>query len=48
MLVSYPGGGLGIYTDRDQQSIFGGFEFPKSVFFLVLVIAAVFLGFSNK
>ena len=27
-----PGGGLGIYTDRDQRSIFGGFEFRKSVF----------------
>ena len=25
-------GGLGIFTDRDQQSIFLGFEFRKSVF----------------
>ena len=33
---------LGIFTDRDQQSIFGGFEFRKSVFFWVLLRAAVF------
>ena len=49
--VINPGGGgdgLGIYTDRDQQSIFLGFEFQKSVFFWVLVIAAIFFGFSNK
>ena len=41
-------GGLGICTDRDQRSIFGGFEFRKSVFFWggggVLVTAAVFFG----
>ena len=37
-----PGGGLGIYSDRDQRSTFLGFEFRKSVFFWVLVIAAVF------
>ena len=46
-----PGDGLGIFTSRDQQSIFFGFEFGKSVFFLwgvLLVIAAVFLGLSNK
>ena len=29
-----PRGGLGIFTDRDQRSIFGAFEFRKSVFFL--------------
>ena len=28
------GGGLGIFTDRDQRSIFLGFEFGESVFFL--------------
>ena len=39
-----PGGGLGIYTDRDQRSILFGFEFRKSVFFWVLVKAAVFFG----
>ena len=27
------GGGLGIFTDRDQRSIFLGFEFGESVFF---------------
>ena len=32
-LDSFPGGGLGIYTDIDQRSIFGGFEFGESVFF---------------
>ena len=29
-----PEGGLCIYTDRDQQSIFWGFEFQTSAFFL--------------
>ena len=42
--VKCPGGGLGIYTDRDQRSIFLGFEFRKSVFFWALVKAAVFFG----
>ena len=28
----FQGGGLGIFTDRDQRGIFGGFEFRKSVF----------------
>ena len=36
------GGGLSIFTDRDQQSIFVGFEFRNSVFWGVLAIAAVF------
>ena len=41
--INFLGGGLGIYTDRDQWSIFwGDFEFWKSVF--LLVKAAVFLG----
>ena len=48
VFLEYPGGGLGIYTDRDQRSNFGGFEFRKSVFFWVLVKAAVFFGLSNK
>ena len=43
-----PGSGLGIFTDRDQQSIFfwggGGVEFRKSIFLGVWVIVAVFLG----
>ena len=38
----YLGGGLGIFSDRDQRSIFLGFEFRKSVFFLVLIIGTVF------
>ena len=44
VFLEYPGGGLGIYTDRDQRSIFfwGGFECRKSVFFGVLINAAVF------
>ena len=25
VFLEYPGGGLGIYADRDQRSIFGGF-----------------------
>ena len=38
-----PGGvGLGIFTDRDEQSIFGCFEFRKSVFFVLLLTVAVF------
>ena len=37
-----PVGELGIFTDRDQRSIFLGFEFRESVFFWVLVTAAVF------
>ena len=37
-----PGGGLSIFTDRDQQSTFLGSEFLKSVIFWVLVIGAVF------
>ena len=43
-----PGGGLGKFTDRDQRRIFLGFEFWESVFFWVLVRAAVFLGLLNK
>ena len=39
-----PGGGLDIFTDRDQQSIFVSFEFRKSAFFWVLLAAAVFFG----
>ena len=40
--MEVPGGGLGIFTDRDQLSIFLSFEFRKSVFFWVLLTAAVF------
>ena len=43
-----PGGGLGIFTDRDQRSIFLGFEFRKSVLFGVLLTAAAFLGLLDK
>ena len=39
-----PSGGLDIFTYMDQRSIFGGFEFRKSVFFWVLVRAVVFFG----
>ena len=39
--LSVPGGGLGIFTDRNQRSIFLGFEFRESVFLGVLVTAAV-------
>ena len=38
------GEGLGIFTNKDQQSIFGSFEFRKSVFFWVLLTTAVFFG----
>ena len=31
--IKSQGGGLGIYTDRDQRDIFLGFEFRKSVLF---------------
>ena len=41
------GGGLSIFTDRDQRSILG-FEFRKSVFFLLLPTAAVFFGLLDK
>ena len=41
------GGELGISADRDQQSTFLDFEFRKSLFCWVLVIAAVFLGVFN-
>ena len=45
------GGGLGIFTDRDEKSIWGwegeGFEFRKSVF-LVLLTTAVFFGLLDK
>ena len=37
-------GGLGKLTDRDQRSIFLGIEFRNSVFFGLLLTAAVFLG----
>ena len=43
-----PGGGLGIFTDRDQRSIFLGFEFQESVFFWILVTAAVSFGLLTK
>ena len=44
-----PGGGLGIFTDRDQLTrVFLGFEFGESVFFWVLITAVVFFGLSNK
>ena len=46
--LSLPEGGLGIFTDRDQRSIFWGFEFRKSVFFWVLLTAAVFFGIVRK
>ena len=48
MLTLFPGGGFGIFTDRDQQSTFWGFEFRKSVFIWVLVTAAVFFWLLNK
>ena len=32
----FPGGRLGIYTDRDLGSIFWGFELRESVFFRVV------------
>ena len=31
-LICSPGGGCGIFKDRDQRSIFFGFEFGKFVF----------------
>ena len=40
--VLFPGDRLGIFTDRDQRSIFLGFEFPEPIF--LLVTATVFLG----
>ena len=40
------GGGLGIFTGRDQRSIFGGFEF-RNLYFLGTVTTAVFFGLSN-
>ena len=43
-----PGDELGIFTDRDQGSILGGFEFQESVFSWVLVTAAVLFGLLNK
>ena len=48
MLTLFPGGGFGIFTDRDQQSTFGGFEFPKSVFIWVLVTADVLFWLLNE
>ena len=35
-------GGLGIFTDKDQQSIFLGFEFQESVSFWLLVVKVEF------
>ena len=46
--VLVPGGGLGIFTDRNQRSILLGFEFRKFVFFWVLVTDAVFFRLLNK
>ena len=46
--LELPGGGLGIFTDRDQRSILLGFEFRKSVIFLALLTAAVFFGLLDK
>ena len=43
-----PRGGLGIFTDRDQRSIFLGSEFQEFVFFWVLVTATVFFRLLNK
>ena len=43
MLTLFPGGGFGIFTDGDQQSILWDFEFRKSVFIWVLATAAVIL-----
>ena len=43
-----PRGGLGIFTDRDQRSIVLSFKFRKSVFFWVLLTAAVFFGLLDK
>ena len=48
-----PGGGFGVFTDRDQRSIFFGFEFRESVRFGLLnkicilkcfILSKVFLG----
>ena len=42
--MEVPGGGLGIFTDRDQLSISLSFKFRKSFFLWVLLTAAVFFG----
>ena len=46
--MKVPGGGLGIFTDRNQRSIFLGFEFQKSAFFWVLLTVAVCFGLLDK
>ena len=46
--MKVPGGGLDIFTDRDQRSIFLGFEFQESAFFWVLLTVAVFFGLLDK
>ena len=43
-----PGGGLGIFTDRDHQSNFLGFEFRKFVFFGYWSQLLYFFGLLNK
>ena len=42
--MKVPGGGLDIFTDRNQQSIFLGFEFQKSAFFGYCSQLLYFLG----
>ena len=41
---TFPGGGHGIFTDRNQRSNLGGYEYGKSIFFWVHVKAALFFG----
>ena len=43
-----PGGGLGIFTNRDRWSIFLGFQIRESIFLWVLITAVVFFGLLNK
>ena len=44
----FPGGGLAIFTDRDNWSIFGVLNFENLYFWGVLVITAVFFELSSK
>ena len=47
-LVTCPGGGLGIYTDRDQRSIFWVLNFENLYFFGYWSKLLYFFGLSNK
>ena len=42
-----PGGGLGLFTDRDQRSTFWALNF-QNLFFWALIISAVIFELSNK